>query len=180
MKKLIFSCVLVFCLSFVVRGQNVSDLERATLKGLRGFVVDVEGFDDPAINLRGVSERQVQTDAELRMRKAGIQLSTEKDWANSLNHPAIIVTLHLVPLEKPFEGVYAFSIVVKAMQDVHLIGRTNTMEESGAWNKSTWATTWDKSITGAMSKDQLRGLRAHVNDLVDQFINDYLATNRKH
>jgi hypothetical protein len=179
MRQIIFSCLFVLFLCFAVQGQSVPDLERATLRGLRGFVVDVEGFDDPAANLQSASEKQIQTDVELRIRKAGIQLSTEKDWANSLNHPAVVVNLHLVPLEKPFDGLYAFNITVKVMQDVHLIGRTETASESGAWNLSSWATTWDKSITGATSKDQLGGLRAHVRDLIDQFINDYLAANSK-
>jgi len=147
--------------------------------GLQGFIVDVEGFNEQSTSLRSASQSQVQTDVELRVRKAGIQLSTENEWPNSLYHPAIIVNLRLFSLEKHLEDVYTYNITVKVMQDVRPMAWIIRERDGNEWKKSIWATTWDKGITGAITKNQLGALRNQVNDLVDQFINDYLAANRK-
>src|SRR2546429_9650982 len=116
MRKTMLSALLLLCACVAVAAQDISELKRETLRGLQGFIVDVEGFNEQSTSLRSASQSQVQTDVELRVRKAGIQLSTENEWPNSLYHPAIIVNLRLFSLEKPLEDVYTYNITVKVMQ----------------------------------------------------------------
>jgi hypothetical protein len=52
--------------------------ERATLRGLDGVQVVVEDLQ-PDVERNGLTRQQLQTDVELRLRKAGIRVLTEQE-----------------------------------------------------------------------------------------------------
>ena len=141
--------------------------QRDSLRDLPGFRVTIENFDEKDSALQGVSRSQIQNDVELRLRKAGIRVLTEKEWLNSLNAPTLYVNINLMTSSA---GLYAYDVSVDIQQEVIL--KTSP-------SRTTIATTWDKAMVGALGSRNLGDLRNSVNDLVDFFINDYLAANPK-
>jgi len=141
---------------------------RESLKGLMEFSVVVEDVETETTS-RGAGSKQLQTDTELKLRKAGIKiLPTEKEWLLSPRRATLHITLTVIPGDGAAIGLYAWSVDVEVSQEVFLPG-----------NRSLLATTWNVGHTGYVGKDFLIQMRAKVSDLTDQFLNDYLAANRK-
>src|SRR5437773_705618 len=85
MHKTVFaSCLLLL----MTTGALAQDAQRKTLKGIKSIEVVVADFKSDAEN-RGINKEQVQADAELAFRKAGIKV--EKDSVGSLYINADII-----------------------------------------------------------------------------------------
>jgi hypothetical protein len=98
----------------------------------------------------------------VRLRKAGIRVLGEEEWIATPGVPALMVDVNVKV--KPD----AFMIRVGLVEWVSL---DRGFKIPGAiWSATTLATTRINKTT------QLRGV---VGDLVDKFINDYLASNPK-
>jgi len=134
---------------------------RETLRGLKGIQVLVE-----PITLAGLTESTLKTDVELKLRKAGIRVLTEDEWLKTPGYPYLYVNVTAIELKSPREFIYSVNVAFK--QDV-ILSRNRSIETTGV--------TWDVSSLGINSK--LRYVREVVSDLVDKFMNDYLAVNPK-
>jgi len=73
-----------------------SELDRATLRGLQGVDVIVENLT-PEVERAGLTRQQLQTDVELRLRKAGIPLLTSAERVKVPGKPFLGVHVHVVP-----------------------------------------------------------------------------------
>jgi hypothetical protein len=136
--------------------------ERRNLEGLPGVWVLVENIAREA-ERDGLTTTQLQTDVELRLRKAGIQVLTTEAWRTTLGSPSLDVNIHLM---KDYP-TYIYHIHIKLDQDVFL-----------ARDRSLWfATTWERGVLGRVGIASLRSVRDSVGDLVDEFVNDFLAAN---
>lgn len=143
-------------------------LGRSTLRGLRGVKVSIDSFIPEA--QEGLTLNQLQTDVELRLRKAGIRVLTDQEWLKTPGMPALYV---IVPTHKTDIGLYAVSIRVKFRQSVTLVRQPNSPSVlAGTYETNTYI--------GVIGTKRLRELRDRVADQVDIFINDYLAENPKH
>lgn len=135
--------------------------ERATLKGIPAISVRVEKLK-PEVERDGLSEKQLLTDVELRLRKAGIRVTSSNDevmWS--------YLSLK-VGTYKHASGLYAF----------HLDLEFNTavvLERDRSIN--VIAPTWSVGGIGVVGADNLEALRNTIGDHVDQFINAYLEQN---
>lgn len=148
------------------RAAGDSEDERATLRGLPG--VYVLAFASPDGEQHGLTKEQVQTDAELRLRKAGIRVLSETEWLKTPGGPYLYVRVNV--MKKEDSSLYAFSIYVALKQRV-LTERNPKI--------SSFATTWDTGSIGIVGENYLRDIRGSVADDVDEFINAFLAENPK-
>lgn len=149
-------------------GIAASAQSKESLRGLVGFEVSIDDVSDQSANSQGLTPAQLQTDVELRLRKAGIQVLSKSQRQALPSQPVLYIALTLIP-DDPNVSRYAFHIECAVVQRL-LVGSSN---------QKLMVYTWIKGVTGLTNKAQLAGLRSDVGDLVDDFINAYLSVNPK-
>ena len=130
--------------------------------GIDAMYVVVEDLTKDAIEA-GLTRKQIQTDVELKLRQEGIRIrSTPVDAFLYVN----------VNILKILDGsMLAHSIAVELKQGVSLKRNPKIL---------ILATTWSKKMTGyAGERVFVSRMRQNVSDLIDIFLNDYLAANPK-
>jgi hypothetical protein len=136
-------------------------MDRATLKGITEVQVVVETID-PEVERHGLTQSQVQTDLELRLKQSGIKVASSS--SASLYVDIQIMRVLVLPL-------YAYSLEVAFQQPVRLDRNLRISHAS--------APTWSLSDSGVIMRKRVRELRSRVIEKVDQFINAYLEQNPK-
>jgi hypothetical protein len=165
LKKL--SCVPLLALlgAATVAVANDDQPSRKSLAGLQGVFVLVEEIR-PEAQDQGLTMTAVQTDAELRLRKAGIRVFTDAEVRNVPGNPVLYLKAIVMPGTPP----WGYAVAIELHQGV-VLTRDPSMD--------TWASTW--SVAGGGGYDAPsnipRKVRDKLNDYVDQFINAYLAMN---
>jgi len=147
---------------------TLKERQRNTLKGLQGVYVIVESLK-PEVEKYGLTEQQLQTDVELRLRQNGIKVLSQQEWLSTPGRPWLYVNVNVVIHDEP-PLVVAYNILLKLKQDV-LLERDTT--------KRCDASTWYTGSIGCASLGKIGTIREHVKNYVDKFINDYLAANPK-
>jgi hypothetical protein len=163
MKKIIFALTFILVLETVAYPQKLQP--RESLGGITSVSVTVEKIDKDA-ERDGLSRDQVQTDVELRLRKANIQIR-EKTDSKFPTYPQLYVIVNAV---KSNVGIYAFSVDVQVNDVANLTRKPPRL---------AIVTIWDAGTTGSVGASNVRKIRESISDVVDQFINDYLAANPK-
>ena len=133
--------------------------KQEALVGLKGVEVIVEARDYKGES-GGLSRDQIQTDVELRLRKAGIRVLTKKERGETPGQPDLYVVVSTY--------FYAYLIEVGVREVVTL---ARGFEAPG--------TIWQTGLLGGVGTERKRMIRESVGDQVDMFINDYLAANPK-
>jgi hypothetical protein len=136
-------------------------LKQKTLVGLKGLGVIVEDINPEAERL-GLTRNQIITDVELRLRKARIKVLTEKERIETQGKPFLYVNVN-TNIGNDF---CIYGISVKLDEDVTL---TN--------GKIVMGNIWEISSIGGVAIYNINHIRRDVGDLIDHFINDYLAAN---
>jgi hypothetical protein len=137
--------------------QAAVESAKQSLKGIPGIFVVIEDMDKHAPS--DLTKDALQTDVELRLRKAGIDVDVKSyDW------PFLYVQINCLHANS---GQFACSIDVKVRQAVRLYRDPKII--------SLGATTWETS--GVQIASSARAIREYVGDFVDQFLNDYFAVN---
>jgi hypothetical protein len=111
----------------------------------------------------GLTKQQIQTDVELRLRKAAIRVEPPKD-SNDFN--SLYINVNILDLEN---GLFTYSARVEFQQTVFI----------PRLKKEFLVSTWIKASIGAVGRNKASFVRESVADLVDIFINDFLAVNPK-
>jgi hypothetical protein len=155
--------VLVCFLGMGMRGAFAAERDHLSLRGLKGVWVMVEPKPEQDSSTKG----QLQTDVELRLRNAGIRVLTREGSLKTKGSPLLYMNITTMPVSNL--SLYVFSILVELYQDVRL-ERDPSIVVMGA-------STWSKHYLGAVGKNNLGQVRSRVDNLVDMFINDYLAVN---
>ncbi len=115
----------LLCLFLQTEGQaKDSNLSRPSLKGLAAFHVVIEELG-PKIEAKGLTQQQLQSDVELRLRQAGMAVSSD---APALLYANIAIVCN--------ELVCAYNINLEVQQAVRLV----IHPESGTLVASTWNT----------------------------------------
>jgi hypothetical protein len=163
--------VLLLALSSQGFAQDTRDTDG--LRGLAGVAVRVTGLKQE-VERDGLSKAQLQTDVELRLRKAGIRVLTEDQWLIAPGQPtlSVIVALYKVSNPETING-YAKSVDVVLRQNV-VLSRTPSTIVRGA-------ITWQSTLMVGVSNSTVlqNDIRERVADVVDEFINAFLAANPK-
>ncbi|MGD0829170.1 MAG: hypothetical protein ABSA09_13960 [Desulfobaccales bacterium] len=139
--------------------------EQKALVGLKGVNVLVEAMHPEAERL-GLTRDQIKTDVELRLRKAGVRVLTEEEVFKMPGMPYLYVRVGTLAAQDI--PIIAFSIRVELKE----WGRfTGGFEGFGG--------LWDTTSLGTVGTKNIRKIRESLGDLVDDFINNYLAANPK-
>jgi hypothetical protein len=179
----------VFCLYLLSVCDAWSD-ERDALKGQKHIAVEVNPVD-PELEPYGVTVQQLKTDTELRLRGAGIDVS--KQYSS-----ALFITITSVR-SRASSGLYAYSAqvqfrisVIRFIDVVSALGGPDTKfigepiaqamqvplaNVSRMENSTFMASIWQKAFTGLVGANNVSLVRNDVKDLVDEFLNDWLAVN---
>ena len=134
--------------------------DRATLKGLKTIKVVVEHLT-PEAEGGGLTKDQLQTDVEVRLRNAGITVTS------SIEEAYLYLNVFTV---KASSGLYAYHIRLEFNQEVILERNRNV---------SLLAPTWSLDLGGIVGAQKLHEVRDDVVDMADKFINAYLEQNPK-
>jgi hypothetical protein len=164
----IVSVSLIITFGFVSSGpaQRISHTIES-LRGIEGVMVAVEDLK-PDIAGDGLSKEKIQTDVELKLRFAGITVLDENAWLNERGQPYLYVNIN--SNKNTGTGMYSFNISVVLRQNV-IVARNPDVLIS--------ADTWHADHVGYVNVKNAAGLRESIKDVVDIFINDYLAVNTK-
>ena len=139
---------------------------RESLRGLDGVSVVVEELNSDA-RRGGISESQLETDTELRLRRNGVRVTQP-------TFPYLyvrVIALRDTTVSGRELG-YSTAIEVSLMELAVLIREPLHTVAARTWRKVGL-------ISSADSSSFRRRVREQIQDLVDQFSNDYLAMNPK-
>ncbi|MFQ5960038.1 MAG: hypothetical protein ACE5MG_01485 [Candidatus Methylomirabilales bacterium] len=151
----------------IIATARASESDRYSLAGLSGVHVEVSGVM-PQSAQQDLTEVTLQTDVEMRLRKAGIRTMNPKEILQVPGTPHL--TLKVTTHEDPEHLFYAFGIELALVQDVVLL-RDTKLVGRGA--------TWSTGAVGLVGIQSLRDIRFHVWEMVDQFAKDYQAADQK-
>jgi hypothetical protein len=163
---LIMGLVMVFSMA----GIRASAFENNSLIGIKGVYVIVSSLY-PEVEEAGLTNSQIQSDVELKLRLAGIKVLNyelkkmiKETGEITLTKPAVFI---YVTSRKGLQGAIVYNISCELQQTVILV-RNPSIE--------TYATTWNDS---ALDVGSIKDMRELIKDVVDKFINAYLAVNPK-
>lgn len=144
-----------------------TDYYRRSLVGLRGVQVIVEPLR-PEAEARGLTTALLQTDAELRLRKAGIRVLTRQESEQAPGNPYLYVNVAITT-----GSIYWGDSLHVSLRQTVLLERDTAVRID--------AETWDASSGGGiyLPENIAQKVRGAIDDLVDQFVNAYLAANPK-
>jgi hypothetical protein len=145
-----------------------SDTEsnRASLKGIKGVRVSIERLEHEVKEV-GLTEDMILTDVELRLRKAGIRVFTKEESDKIPGTPFLNVSINT--MENKVLNAHLTCINVKLYQEVYLVRDVSI---------KTTARTWSAEACGIVPNIvNKKEVREKIADLVDIFINTYLAVN---
>jgi hypothetical protein len=142
----------------------LTDQQKA-LVGLKGVYVWVSGIK-PEVERLGLTKDQIRIDVELKLRKAGVRVLTKEERFETPGAPSLEVDF--ANALSPDNPIVACSILVSLQEQV-------TLDR----DFRTYGAIWQVGFVRPILKKNIREIRGDVGDLVDEFVNDYLAANPK-
>jgi hypothetical protein len=141
--------------------------QRDSLRGIKSLSVVAENVPEDVATQTGLSKQQIETDVELRLRRSGIMVQPKSD-------ATLYVAVNAILL-RDYSG-RMISIVFSTQVEVD---QTVTIDRPPLLIVT--ATTWERASLASSAPDRfLQQCRERaVPDLIDQFINAYLAVNSK-
>jgi hypothetical protein len=164
-KKRIFTMLLLVLIFLVVPKQVFSqyDWSFRDLRGFDSLFVLVYPLDSD-LEQAGLTRKQIETDVEIKLRKAGFKVNDNKEPGD--NRPALEIKVRSLLNSN---GLFTYSIQTSLSQKV-ILHRDNSVNGLNA-------TTWTENALGTVGRDNVRSIRDTVSDHVDKFFNDYLKGN---
>lgn len=148
---------------FIVSTAYAQNKYQKPLSGLPGVVISIGGaFDD--IAKEGLSQQQLKTDIELRLRRAGIKILSEEGDTEQHRQPRLYVFVSSLKVNSDY---YACHIEV-GVKEAATVDRNS---------RRSVATSWARGAFLVVTAGNPRRVSGEVGDLVDAFANDYLAAN---
>ncbi len=159
--RLASSLVLLLSSGFAAMGHAQIDADAQSLTGVRRVAVVVESMSEGQQAL-GLSEFTIQTDVELRLRQAGIQVVSAKEPHDAWLYVQVTTTIG--------PGSNAWHVHL-GLNQVVTLARNPTLVLS----EETWQA---RGRIGLSPEGQIvEPTRNAVRDQVDQFLNAWLAAN---
>jgi len=164
--------ILFFSLLFIssaLIAQKVDEYEMHQLKAiskLNKFGVYVWDFEGDKWNTK-ISEAKVESFVIKALKGAGIKAMDFSEARTLKGAPNLEVSIKVD--EKGKSGIYAYSVILRFIQDVKLV--RNKILHYGA-------ITWERDDVGFTSKEDLDlEIKLSLNSLIDEFIADYKKVN---
>lgn len=139
-----------------------------SLTGLKEISVAVEDLSNFATE-EGLSEQQLKTDAELKLRLAGIKVVPLDERLKIPGAPVLYININVNKFDEP--DYYAINIAVSLVQEVTLTREPSIKQLASTWNIN--------GLTGASLHGMPNHVRNTLKKVLDQFLNAYLAVNPK-
>ncbi|MHC4426797.1 MAG: hypothetical protein ACYSYV_11980 [Planctomycetota bacterium] len=136
--------------------------QRKVLAGLQGVMV-VAGELSGAEKY-GLTKQTLRTDVELQLSQRGVKVLSEDNWGRTPGMPWLYVDVILSVDQE--SGPAAASVKVELYERTLLLRNTELVANAATWRK------WRAGFLGSNYPNEVRKI---VKDLVDEFINDYLA-----
>ncbi len=160
---------LFFLLMFVpltAAAQGGLDAERSSLNGIRSFEADITIEGPRHLVQSDVLQSEVLLHRVVsRLRNAGLEVARATP-GSSETPPSLQVHVNLLEVGA---GLVPFTVSAGFYQDVRL----------AAGGREMSAITWDESVLGVVSQNLIQTIAESIDGLVDQFVEDYLAANRR-
>ncbi len=172
MKKfsLILCSIVIFLTSFAVNAQTVDEYEAFQLKALKDcnkFGVYVWDFEGDKLD-KGLTEKEIEKFVIKSLKGAGIHAVEFADSKGIEGAPCVEVSIRVD--NEPKNNLYAYSVIVRFIQDVKL--KRNNMPHYSA-------ITWERDEVGlSTAKDVQLELKISINSLLDEFIKDFYKVNK--
>ena len=146
---------------------GASKSERESLKGMSGVLVSVD-VKKQSLETHGITEAMLKTDVEMKLRVARIKVFDNRNDPDLDRTGRPELSIGVVAIKFDPAAVYVF--LISLTQDVNLSRGKNPVR----------ATTWIRMGESHGGVDTAHeGIRKKIGDVVDAFINDYLAANPK-
>jgi hypothetical protein len=120
------------------------------------------------ISSTGLSEAELRSDVEMRLRDAGIGVLTGEELADVLGYPLLDINVDAAPM--PGEGERSSFSVALELHQIVVLKRPAPSE--------AFAITWSVRSTGCADVSGLAALGSCVQRHLDEFINEWGAVNR--
>ena len=171
MKKIkwiiLITVAVLLLVSPCVNSEFVSDYKE-TLRGIKSIKVGILGSIKPEAEKFGLTKDKIQTDVELRLRMAGISVISSGEPFTTSEPAYLFVSISMSCNQFEY---FAYGVMVSVAEKVNLERNPNLSCLGNTW--------WLQGIGGSSGKEIERVVRNSVKDLVDEFLNDYLAVNPK-
>ena len=142
---------------------------RVVLSGLKGMDVIVEDLN-PAGKEIGLSKERIQTDVELKLRLAGIKVLSKEEWLDAKGRPYLYV--RVTALKSTTLSLYSCFVEVSLYEQVVLVRDPKIVTSASTCRSGGYIMSGGSDVVK-------ESVRKTIKDLVDEFINDYLAANPK-
>lgn len=161
---------------------GASENHRESLRGLTGVCVRVERVSDGA-RQDGLDERGIQTDAEQKLKQAGIAVLTASQATQEPGSPTLYIFVNAKslfyptgvtfdPAGRPYNSPpYVVMVTVSLLQNVVSARNPNLRLRD--------VKTWDAGYLTSRDPAILKQAGTTVGDLVNEFIADWRAVNQK-
>ena len=128
----------------------------------------------PDVESLGLTRSQIETDTELRLRKAGIKVMDKNESLNTPGSPYLYININYIKLKT--RPIFAYWVIIELREMVKLMRQNNS-----SYDHAIQATIWRSGMIGKADTDILikKKYAVVVADKVDNFINQYLAANPK-
>jgi hypothetical protein len=137
---------------------------RSSLKDVQSFYVSVEPLA-AEIEQDGLTQKSIQDDVEIQLRRAGINTVPEKEAFDVPGNPYLYVNSHVLNL--PATKEYIYSIRVSFHQNVYSLREPTIIVGAATWSSANII-----GITGNLIK-----IRASIKNQVATFIEAYRSVN---
>ncbi len=163
-----FAALSIFLLVVGGVARGAGENHRESLRGLTGVSVRVERLSESA-KLDGLDARSIQTDAEQKLKQAGIAVLTAAQAAQEPGSPVLYISVNAkLSYNSPS---YAVMVTVSVLQ--------NVVSARDAKLPLREVKTWDVGYLTALDPSLLKKARTTVGDLVAEFVKDWRAVNQK-
>lgn len=148
----------------ILGGKSIEDafdsIDREPLKGISDVYLVIERLD-PVANKLGITEDQIQTDVEIRLRKAGIKVK---------KRDTLVMFYVNVGITNGINGLYGVSETVEVKDMVSLVREPKIKFQTQIWDKHMFGIVGELRVSDAIRKG--------VGDLTDEFILEYLRAKQ--
>ena len=164
MKKLVLILTIALVGVAAWSQSSSSGFLKQQLAGVTGFVVSVSVKPDSLALLLPISS--IRTDVELKLRIAHIPVLPGDQ--PSMNFNAGMISVEVDGVRSSSSPTWAIYLRVECSQWAHLIRDPHVVTEGLTWSDGTVAMFGEAKVPD---------LRDEIKDLIDEFVNLYLASN---
>lgn len=167
-KRLSFILFFLYVCPVILLAQNEIEREKISLEGLQefGFTANIEGSrtiaDDQALTPSVIRDEAVN-----QLIEADIRFVDDEEVQSSADIPFLHMHINAMEMEN---GLIPFSIRLRLFQPVKLILNRDL---------ETAASTWEDSIVGLVSYDQIPVIGEVASNMIETFIEDYQKANSR-